>query len=56
MGAINVVVLFSYRKKPPFEIPVGCLRICTNDTAGLAGLRSCDAIELLPFRPLRIIP
>ena len=49
-------MLFSYRKKPAFEIPVGCLRTCTNDTAGLTALRSCDAIEQLPFRPLRITP
>ena len=56
MGAVNAFVLFSYRKKPAFENPVGCLRTCTNDTAGLAALRSCEAIELLTFRPLRITP
>ncbi len=56
VGAINVFELFPYRKKPAFEIPVGCLRTCTNDTSGLAALRDCDAIEQLPFRPLRISP
>lgn len=58
VGAINVMMLFSYRTTPAFEIPVGALSKFTDDSVGRA-LRSWDPIGLPllpPYDPLGYRP
>lgn len=56
VGAINVMMLFSYRTTPAFEIPVGALSKFTDDSVGRA-LRSWGSNWAAPassVRPLRV--